>query len=156
MKLFFSSRFYITLFVLMFFNVSAFSSDVKTNNFLKEETLLQDNTVLIKKIKKRIAALKSQRQRLKTLEKWTDDREKSYLQQVDKLKKGLKKLGYSQESKLSTKEKIKRLQKELKYLNNNKTNQKVRDNWSNKDELAYQKKAGVLIDSVIKLKMVKN
>ncbi|WP_298778027.1 hypothetical protein [uncultured Polaribacter sp.] len=143
-------------FVLLLMILSVFStySLEYENNF--EFKLDQDKTILIKKIKNRIISLKEQRGKLKIIGKWTSVKEKSYLKQVDKLEKGLVKLGYTENERLSVDEKIKKLQKQLKYLNNNKTTQKVRDNWSDKKELDYQNKAGVLIDSVIKLKMFKN
>ena len=141
---------------MFFLTTSVFSFKVLKEVAVNELEKDQDNTVLIRKIKGRIISIKNQREKLKTLKKWTEAREKSYLAQIEKLENGLKKLGYKETIELSVDEKIRKLQKQLKYLNNNKTNQRNSNNWSTKNELIYQKKAGVLIDSIVRLKMGKN
>ena len=113
----------------------------------------QDKTILIKKINNKIASLSKQRNDLKNLKRWNDVKENNYIKQIIKLKASLKKLGFKEENILSIDQKIKLLQKKLKYLNNNKTNSKNRNNWSDKKELLYKKEAGPLIDSIIQLKM---
>ncbi|MDD7915982.1 hypothetical protein [Polaribacter ponticola] len=116
----------------------------------------QDKTILIKKIKDRIGSLKNKKEKLIKLKKWSEAKENVYVKQISKLENGLKKLGYKETKELSVKERVKKLQKELKFLNNNKTSQQNRNNWSKKDELKYQEKAKVFIDSIIKLRMIKN
>lgn len=114
---------------------------------------LQDKTIIIKKIKNKITSLKKQREDLKKLKRWTPFKEKNYNKQIERLELGLKKIGYKEDVSVSIEKLIKKLQKQLKYLNNDKTNGKATNNWSDKDESTYKEKAGKLIDSVIKLKM---
>ena len=144
-----------TLLIFLSIN-SSFSIEVKKDKENFRLHNFQDKTVLIKKIKNRISSLKSKKEKLVVLKKWSDARESNYVKQIEKLEKGLKKLGYKEVKQLTVKEKIKKLQKELKYLNNNKTSQRNKNNWSLKDEQSYQKKATVFIDSIIKLRMVKS
>ncbi|TMM28874.1 hypothetical protein FDT66_13295 [Polaribacter aestuariivivens] len=140
-----SSTFFIT-------NVDIFSLKKKTTTTV----LMQDNTVLVKKIKARISALKKQRKKLKNLKKWSSVKEKSYVEEIKKLEAGLKKLGYKESNNLSVEEKIKKLQKELKYINNNRVNKNAKNSWTKEDDAIYEKKASKLIDSIIKLRKMLN
>ena len=144
-----------TLLIFLSIN-SSLSFEVKKDKEIFISHNFQDKTVLIKKIKNRISSLKSKKEKLVVLKKWSDARERVYVKQIEKLENGLKKLGYKEVRQLTVKEKIKKLQKELKYLNNNKTSERNKNNWSLKDEQSYQKKATVFIDSIIKLRMIKN
>ncbi|WP_435416209.1 hypothetical protein [Polaribacter aestuariivivens] len=140
-----SSTFFIT-------NVDVFSLKKKATTTV----LKQDNTVLVKKIKARISALKKQRKKLKNLKKWSSVKEKSYVEEIKKLEAGLKKLGYKESNNLSIEEKIKKLQKELKYINNNRVNKNAKNSWTKEDDAIYEKKASKLIDSIIKLRKMLN
>mgnify|MGYP000274173665 FL=1 len=144
-----------TLLIFLSIN-SSLSFEVKKDKEIFISHNFQDKTILIKKIKNRISSLKSKKEKLVVLKKWSDARERVYVKQIEKLENGLKKLGYKEVRQLTVKEKIKKLQKELKYLNNNKTSERNKNNWSLKDEQSYQKKATVFIDSIIKLRMIKN
>mgnify|MGYP005631916275 CR=1 FL=1 len=142
MKIIFFKKPFQFFLILLFLNVSLVFGSIE-----------QDKTILIKKINNKIASLSKQRNDLKNLKRWNDVKENNYIKQIIKLKASLKKLGFKEENILSIDQKIKLLQKKLKYLNNNKTNSKNRNNWSDKKELLYKKEAGPLIDSIIQLKM---
>ena len=116
----------------------------------------QDKTVLIKKIKAKINALEKRRERLKNLKKWSEAKESKYLLKVQKLTSNLDKLGEKSTKELNVDEIIKKLQKQLKFLNNARVNKNSKEIWTKKDDSIYEKKASVLIDSIIKLRMKKD
>ena len=149
-------QFIILFFLLFFITGSSFSNEIEIKGDFFKMKVYQDKTILIKKIKDRIGSLKNKKEKLIKLKKWSEAKENVYVKQISKLENGLKKLGYKETKELSVKERVKKLQKELKFLNNNKTSQQNRNNWSKKDELKYQEKAKVFIDSIIKLRMIKN
>ena len=139
------------LFLLTPINAAHF--DAQTNRLRITKDFFQDkNTVLIKKIKVRINALKKQRTKLKSLKKWSTAKEETYALKVDKLAKNLEKLREKSPLNLTTDEIVKKLQKQLKYLNNARINKDASDSWTKKDAAIYQQKAAVFIDSIIKLR----
>jgi hypothetical protein len=133
--------------------ISAIHFDTQTGRFIISNVFFQDkNTVLIKKMKVRISALKKQRTKLKSLKKWSTAKEETYTFRVDKLTKNIEKLGEKSVLNLTTDEIVKKLQKQLKYLNNARINKDASDSWTKKDDSLYQQKAAVFIDSIIKLR----
>jgi hypothetical protein len=133
--------------------INAARFDAQTNRFRITKDFFQDkNTVLIKKIKVRINALKKQRIKLKSLKKWSTAQEETYIYKVAKLAENLEKLREKSPLNLTTDEIVKKLQKQLKYLNNARINKDASDSWTKKDAAIYQQKAAVFIDSIIKLR----
>ncbi|QTD38485.1 hypothetical protein JL193_04135 [Polaribacter batillariae] len=141
------------IFCLLFIFATNATSMVK--NRKNTRVVEQDYTVLIKKIKAKIAFLKEQREKFKTAKKWSLAKEKKYQKQVKTLEKNLERLGYKAGKELTVEEKIKKLQKQLKYINNNRVNKNAKNTWTKKDDSIYEKKASKLIDSIIKLRMIK-
>lgn len=115
----------------------------------------QDNRILIKKIKAKLNALEKKRERLMVLKKWSDSNENNYLLKINKLRDSLEELGESSTKKLDADEVIKKLQKQLKFLNNARVNKNAKEIWTIKDDSIYEKKASILIDSIIKLRIKK-
>ena len=128
--------------------------EISVSNFSDDYN--QDKTVLIKKIKAKINALEKRRERLKNLKKWSEAKESKYLLKVQKLTSNLDKLGEKSTKELNVDEIIKKLQKQLKFLNNARVNKNSKEVWTKKDDSIYEKKASVLIDSIIKLRMKKD
>lgn len=128
--------------------------EISVSNFSDDYN--QDKTVLIKKIKAKINALEKRRERLKNLKKWSEAKESKYLLKVQKLTSNLDKLGEKSTKELNVDEIIKKLQKQLKFLNNARVNKNSKEIWTKKDDSIYEKKASVLIDSIIKLRMKKD
>ncbi len=112
----------------------------------------QDNTVLIKKIKAKIDALSKRRVKLKELKKWSNSQEKKYNLQLSKLNNSLKKLGEESEITLNVEQIVSKLQKQLKYLNNARVNSVAKNKFTQKDDSIYKRKAGKLIDSILRLR----
>ncbi|WP_299061293.1 hypothetical protein [uncultured Polaribacter sp.] len=112
----------------------------------------QDNTVLIKKIKAKIDALSKRRVKLKELKKWSNSQEKKYNLQLSKLNNSLKKLGEESEITLNVEQIVAKLQKQLKYLNNARVNSVAKNKFTQKDDSIYKRKAGKLIDSILRLR----
>ncbi|QTE22947.1 hypothetical protein [Polaribacter cellanae] len=148
--------FKITFFLLFIF-ASTFSFGAISLTKYKPNVVVleQDYTILIKKIKAKINFLKKQRKKFKTAKKWSPVQEKSYLKQLTTLKMNLKKLGYNEGKELTIQQKIIKLQKQLKYINNSRVNKNAKSGWTQKDDSIYEKKASKLIDSIIKLRMIK-
>lgn len=153
-----SKKYFFLFFFGIFFSVSLTADNLYDENvFLNlKEKILQDNSILIKKIKAKISALSNRRNKLKDLNKWSDFNEKNYLLKVDKLKENLKKLGEKPTKNLTPDEIIKKLQKQLKFLNNARVNKNAKDTFTEENDSVYKQKAGKLIDSIIKLRMTKN
>ncbi len=153
-----SKKYFFLFFFGIFFSVSLTANNLYDENvFLNlKEKILQDNSILIKKIKAKISALSNRRNKLKDLNKWSDFNEKNYLLKVDKLKENLKKLGEKPTKNLTPDEIIKKLQKQLKFLNNARVNKNAKDTFTEENDSVYKQKAGKLIDSIIKLRMTKN
>ncbi|TXD48294.1 hypothetical protein [Polaribacter sp. IC073] len=150
---------YFYLFFFGFFflpSIKALNIEVKSKHLHLIEVNKQDNTILIKKIKAKIKALEKKRARLKTLKKWSELKEKNYVFEVNKLRSNLEKLGESSIKKLDAGEIIRKLQKQLKFLNNARVNKNAKEIWTKKDDAIYEKKAGKLIDSIIKLRIKKD
>ncbi|AQS92891.1 hypothetical protein BXQ17_01880 [Polaribacter sp. BM10] len=114
--------------------------------------VFQDNTVLIKKIKAKINALSKRRDKLKELKKWSNSQEKKYNLQLSKLNKSLNKLGEEFEITLNVEQIVSKLQKQLKYLNNARVNSVAKNKFTQKDDSIYKRKAGKLIDSILRLR----
>tara|TARA_R110002049_G_scaffold67310_1_gene174915 strand:- start:2342 stop:2806 length:465 start_codon:yes stop_codon:yes gene_type:complete len=153
-----SKKYFFLFFFGIFFSVSLTANNLYDENvFLNlKEKILQDNSILIKKIKAKISALSNRRNKLKDLNKWSDFNEKNYLLKVHKLKENLKKLGEKPTENLTPDEIIKKLQKQLKFLNNARVNKNAKDTFTEENDSVYKQKAGKLIDSIIKLRMTKN
>ena len=135
-------------------NAINIEGEISVSNFSDDYN--QDKTVLIKKIKAKINALEKRRERLKNLKKWSEAKESKYLLKVQKLTSNLDKLGEKSTKELNVDEIIKKLQKQLKFLNNARVNKNSKEVWTKKDDSIYEKKASVLIDSIIKLRMKKD
>ncbi|QOD61624.1 hypothetical protein H9I45_04015 [Polaribacter haliotis] len=148
--------FKITFFLLFIFATNfSFGAISMIENKATIVVLEQDYTVLIKKIKAKIDFLNKQKEKFETAKKWSPAKEKNYLKQVKTLEENLKRLGYNEEKELTVQQKIKKLQKQLKYINNSRVNKNAKDGWTKKDDSIYEKKASKLIDSIIKLRMIK-
>jgi DNA repair exonuclease SbcCD ATPase subunit len=135
-------------------NAINIEGEISVSNFSDDYN--QDKTVLIKKIKAKINALEKRRERLKNLKKWSEAKESKYMLKVQKLTSNLDKLGEKSTKELNVDEIIKKLQKQLKFLNNARVNKNSKEIWTKKDDSIYEKKASVLIDSIIKLRMKKD
>ena len=130
------------------------SEEVRDNfKFLELERFDQDNTILIRKLKIRIKALRAKKKRLQDIQKWTPKMEEVHKKKIDKYKKSLEKLGIKYTEPLDAGKIIKELQRQLKYLNNYKINEKSKENWSLEREKTHEQKASILIDSIIKLRI---
>lgn len=139
-------------FILFAFSTNAFFNTQNTDNAMSLSVLIQDNSVLIKKIKAKIAALDKKKEQLKSLRRWTPAKEKNYQKQLKKYNKTLLKLGDKSQEKLDVDQIIKKLQRQLKYLNNARVNKNARDGMSKKYDSMYKHDAGILLDSIMKLR----
>ncbi|AUC83962.1 hypothetical protein CW731_01050 [Polaribacter sp. ALD11] len=149
---------YFYLFFFGFFflpSIKALNMEVTPNYSSFIEYNYQDNRILIKKIKAKLNALEKKRERLMVLKKWSDSNENNYLLKINKLRDSLEELGESSTKKLDADEVIKKLQKQLKFLNNARVNKNAKEIWTIKDDSIYEKKASILIDSIIKLRIKK-
>ena len=146
--------FFFGFFFSLSINAMNIEGEISVSNFSDDYN--QDKTVLIKKIKAKINALEKRRERLKNLKKWSEAKESKYLLKVQKLTSNLDKLGEKSTKELNVDEIIKKLQKQLKFLNNARVNKNSKEVWTKKDDSIYEKKASVLIDSIIKLRMKKD
>ncbi|MFK8059835.1 MAG: hypothetical protein AB8B78_07065 [Polaribacter sp.] len=146
-KIFF---FFLLLSLTVFSNTEVVSAQFDVVSFT------QDKTILIKKIKAKINALQNKRKRLIALKKWSNKQDTIYLEKMNNYTLSLEKLGEKSAKKYTNEQLIRKLQKELKYINNARVNKNAKDSWTIKDDSIYEKKAGKLIDSIIKLRMKKS
>ena len=148
--------FYIFFFGL-FFSLSMHGLSVETSQHIvfDIETIDQDKKILIRKLRAKVNALEKRRARLKALDKWTAAKESKYLVKIATFTTNLASLGESTTKILDVEELVRNLQKQLKYLNNARVNKNAKDSWSEKDDALFESKAGILIDSIIKLRMRK-
>lgn len=141
----------------LFFSFSIFTMVLrpKEHNSIIFKELCQDNTVLIKKIKAKITALKQKREKLKALRKWTPAKEKTYQKQLKRHAINLEKLGDKPNENLAIDQIIKKLQRQLKYLNNARVNKNTKEGISQQYDSMYKHDAGILLDSIMKLRRSK-
>lgn len=143
-------KYLLLVFILFAFSTSAFFN---ADNSISLYEFRQDKKALIKKIKAKIIALDKKKAQLKSLRKWTPAKEINYKKQIKKYKANLLKLGYiASEKKINIDETIKKLQKQLKYLNNARVNKNAIDGMSKKYDSMYKHDAGILLDSIMKLR----
>ncbi|GAB7257580.1 hypothetical protein [Polaribacter sp. OB-PA-B3] len=148
----FKIRLFVIILMLFFVKTATLqANDLYLINNASIESF-QDNTVLIKKIKAKIDALSKRRVKLKELKKWSNSQEKKYNLQLSKLNNSLKKLGEESEITLNVEQIVAKLQKQLKYLNNARVNSVAKNKFTQKDDSIYKRKAGKLIDSILRLR----
>ncbi len=148
----FKIRLFVIILMLFFVKTATLqANDLYLINNASIESF-QDNTVLIKKIKAKIDALSKRRVKLKELKKWSNSQEKKYNLQLSKLNNSLKKLGEESEITLNVEQIVAKLQKQLKYLNNARVNSVAKNKFTQRDDSIYKRKAGKLIDSILRLR----